>query len=124
MTQRKLKIIIDFFAGDMVSKESDSSKTLYDKIYEAVISIPKGKVATYGQIAVMAGNRGYARIVGNALHKNPAPGVIPCHRVVNAKGRLAPSFAFGGASEQQRLLEAEGVEVTDGFVSLEKYQMR
>lgn len=99
-------------------------KTLYDKIYEAVISIPVGQVATYGQIAVMAGNSGYARVVGNALHKNPAPGVIPCHRVVNAKGRLAPCFAFGGAEQQQRLLEAEGVEVLDGFVDLEKYQMR
>lgn len=100
------------------------NKTLYDKIYEAVMSIPAGKVATYGQIAVMAGNKGYARIVGNALHKNPAPGIIPCHRVVNAKGRLAPHFAFGGISEQQRLLEEEGVEVIGGFVDLEKYQMR
>lgn len=99
-------------------------KTLYDKIYEAVMTIPFGQVATYGQIAVMAGNRGYARIVGNALHKNPAPGVIPCHRVVNAKGRPAPNFAFGGAGQQQRLLEAEGIEVLDGFVNLEKYQMR
>lgn len=100
------------------------SKNLYDKIYKAVMSIPSGQVATYGQIAIMAGNRGYARIVGNALHKNPAPGIIPCHRVVNAKGRLAPHFAFGGAGEQQRLLEAEGVEVLNGFVDLEKYQMR
>lgn len=101
-----------------------NSKTLYDKIYDAVMSIPAGKVATYGQIAVMAGNRGYARIVGNALHKNPAPGIIPCHRVVNAKGRLAPHFAFGGIGEQQRLLEEDGIEVTGGFVDLEKYQMR
>lgn len=100
------------------------SETLYDKIYKAVMSIPSGKVATYGQIAVMAGNRGYARIVGNALHKNPAPGIIPCHRVVNARGRLAPHFAFGGADEQKTLLEAEGVEVLNGFVDLEKYQMR
>lgn len=100
------------------------SKNLYDKIYEAVMSIPLGRVATYGQIAVMAGNRGYARIVGNALHKNPAPGIIPCHRVVNAKGRLAPNFAFGGSGEQQKLLENEGVEVVDGFVDLKKYQMR
>lgn len=99
-------------------------KTLYDKIYEAVITIPCGQVATYGQIAVIAGNKGYARIVGNALHKNPAPGIIPCHRVVNAKGRLAEHFAFGGIGEQQKLLEAEGVEVSDGFVDLEKYQMR
>lgn len=68
-------------------------KTLYDKIYEAVMTIPCGQVATYGQIAVIADNKGYARIVGNALHQNPAPGIIPCHRVVNAKGRLAEHFA-------------------------------
>ena len=69
---------------------------MYDKIYRAVQRIPKGRVATYGQVATMAGNGNAARAVGNALHVNPAPGVIPCHRVVNAKGRLAPGFAFGG----------------------------
>lgn len=106
----------------MTSSEEISS--LYDRIYRAVQKIPRGYVATYGQIAVMAGNKGYARIVGNALHKNPAPGIIPCHRVVNAKGRLAPCFAFGGTSRQQELLEAEGVEVIDGFVNLSKYQVR
>lgn len=99
-------------------------ETFYEKIYRAVASVPAGRVATYGQIAVMAGNGGAARAVGNALHVNPAPGVIPCHRVVNAKGRLAPGFAFGGAGEQRRLLEAEGVEVNDGYVDLKKYQFR
>lgn len=97
---------------------------MYEKIYDAVMTIPKGKVATYGQIAALAGNGGAARVVGNALHVNPAPGVIPCHRVVNAQGRLAPNFAFGGDGEQQRLLEAEGVEVNDHRVDLKKYQMR
>lgn len=101
-----------------------SNKSLYEKIYDAVLQIPYGKVATYGQIAVMAGNRNYARIVGNALHRNPAPNIIPCYRVVNAKGRLAPSFAFGGIEEQQKLLESEGIEVNNGFVNLEIYQMR
>ena len=101
-----------------------SEKPLYERIYDAVLQIPYGKVATYGQIAVMAGNRNYARIVGNALHRNPAPDIIPCYRVVNAKGRLAPSFAFGGVNAQQQLLEAEGIEVADGFVDLKKYQMR
>ena len=100
------------------------NKSLYEKIYDAVLQIPYGKVATYGQIAVMAGNRNYARIVGNALHRNPAPNIIPCYRVVNAKGRLAPSFAFGGIEEQQKLLESEGIEVNKGFVNLEIYQMR
>lgn len=97
---------------------------MYEKIYEAVLAIPKGRVATYGQVAAMAGNGGAARAVGNALHVNPAPGIIPCHRVVNAKGRLAPHFAFGGDEEQKRLLESEGVEVIDNHVDLKKYQMR
>lgn len=98
--------------------------SFYSRIYAAVCEIPPGKVATYGQIAAMAGNGAAARVVGNALHVNPAPGVIPCHRVVNAKGRLAPHFAFGGDEEQQRLLEAEGVEVVDHHVDLKRYQMR
>lgn len=101
-----------------------ADKSLYEKIYDAVLQIPYGKVATYGQIAVMAGNKNYARLVGNALHRNPAPNIIPCYRVVNAKGRLASSFAFGGVEEQQKLLEAEGIEVNEGFVNLEIYQMR
>lgn len=103
---------------------NNPQKTMYERIYDAVMTIPKGKVATYGQIAALAGNGGAARVVGNALHVNPAPGVIPCHRVVNAQGRLAPNFAFGGDGEQQRLLEAEGVEVNDHRVDLKKYQMR
>ena len=99
-------------------------ETFYDKIHRAVQQIPCGTVATYGQIASMAGNGGAARAVGNALHVNPAPWVIPCHRVVNAKGRLAPHFAFGGAGEQQRLLEAEGIEVVNYHVDLKKYQYK
>lgn len=93
------------------------------RIYEAVKKIPRGRVATYGQIAEMAGDKKMARAVGNALHKNPDPEHIPCFRVVNAKGELAGEFAFGGAGAQARLLEAEGIEVTDGKVDLEKYAM-
>ena len=93
------------------------------RIYEAVKKIPYGHVATYGQVAEMVGDRKMARAVGNALHKNPDPDGIPCYRVVNAKGELAGEFAFGGAGRQARLLLAEGIEVTDGRVDLEKYQM-
>ncbi len=94
------------------------------RIYEAVKKIPKGKVATYGQIAELAGDKRMARAVGNALHKNPDPDNIPCFRVVNAKGELAGEFAFGGAGEQAKLLEADGIKVADGRVDLEKYQWR
>lgn len=93
--------------------------SFYDKIYEVVQKIPKGKTATYGQIAALAGNPRAARAVGNALHKNPLPGIIPCHRVVNASGRLSPAFAFGGESRQRELLEKEGVAFLDnGYVDL------
>lgn len=91
------------------------------RIYEAVKRIPAGHVATYGQVAALAGDKRMARAVGNALHKNPDPDNIPCFRVVNAKGELAGEFAFGGAGAQAKLLEAEGIEVINGKVDLKKY---
>lgn len=91
------------------------------RIYEAVKKIPRGKVATYGQVAEMAGNKKMARAVGNALHKNPDPEKIPCYRVVNAKGELAGEFAFGGEGAQARLLQADGIVVVDGRVDLKIY---
>lgn len=91
------------------------------RIYEAVKNIPKGKVATYGQVAAMAGNERMARAVGNALHKNPDPDTIPCYRVVNAKGELAKAFVFGGVNVQAAMLEQDGIEVVDGKVDLKKY---
>lgn len=94
------------------------------RIYEAVKKIPKGHVATYGQIAEMAGDKKMARAVGNALHKNPDPEHIPCFRVVNAKGELAGEFAFGGKGKQAKLLEQDGVKVVDGKVNLEQYGMK
>ena len=94
------------------------------RIYEAVKKIPYGHVATYAQVAEMAGDRKMARAVGNALHRNPDPDSIPCFRVVNAKGELAGEFAFGGAGKQRTLLEAEGIEVVDGRVDLERFQMK
>ncbi len=94
------------------------------RIYEAVKKIPCGKVATYAQIAELAGDRKMARAVGNALHKNPEPGVIPCHRVVNANGECSGSFAFGGAGAQEKLLRKEGVKVEGGKVDLQKYQWK
>ena len=91
------------------------------RIYEAVKKIPKGRVATYGKVAEMAGNPRMSRAVGNALHKNPDPEHIPCYRVVNSKGELAGAFAFGGENVQKKLLEADGIEVINGKVDLKKY---
>lgn len=91
------------------------------RIYEAVKKIPRGQVATYGQVAELAGDRKMARAVGNALHRNPDPEHIPCYRVVKAKGELAGEFAFGGAGKQAAILEADGIEVINGKVDLTKY---
>jgi len=71
-------------------------KTTFELIYDVVRKIPRGCVATYGQIATLAGNPRWSRVVGYALHVNPEPGVIPCHRVVNRLGETSSAFAFGG----------------------------
>lgn len=97
-------------------------KSTFELIYDVVRQIPKGKVATYGQIARLAGNAKWSRVVGYALHVNPDPDGIPCFRVVNRFGGLAPAFAFGGINVQADLLRAEGITVrTDNTVDLEKF---
>lgn len=96
---------------------------LFAEIYAIVRQIPRGKVATYGQIAALSGNPRRARIVGYALHVNPAPGVIPCHRVVNREGRVSSAFAFGGENMQITMLRQEGVAVNDdGYADLSSFQ--
>lgn len=96
--------------------------TSFEKIYEIVCQIPEGKVCTYGQIARLAGNPRWARVVGYALHVNPAFGKIPCHRVVNKVGATAPAFAFGGRDVQRALLENEGVTfLPDGRVDMTRH---
>lgn len=86
--------------------------SFYDLVYEQVKKIPKGKVATYGQIAYMCGSPKASRAVGYALHSNPDPEHIPCYRVVNRYGALAQKFAFGGAETQADLLRTDGIEVS------------
>ena len=94
----------------------------FERIYEVVKGIPKGKAATYGQVARIAGNPHWARVVGYALHSNPDPDTIPCHRVVNKDGRVAAAFVFGGGAVQRQLLESEGVVFEpDGWIDLKKY---
>lgn len=96
--------------------------SVFERIYEVVKKIPKGRVATYGQVAMLAGNLRWSRVVGYALHNNPSPGIIPCHRVVNRMGKVAEGFAFGGGQTQRRLLEEEGIVFeSDGHIDLRKY---
>lgn len=99
-----------------------TEKNSFQKIYDVVRKIPKGNVASYGQVARLAGNSRWARVVGYALHSNPDPEHIPCHRVVTKDGYTSKAFAFGGEDRQRELLESEGVKFLDNHVDMEKYQ--
>ena len=94
----------------------------FNKVYDIVKQIPRGKVTTYGAIARLTGNPRMSRQVGWALHVNPQPYVVPCHRVVNRNGKLSGAFAFGGMDVQRNLLIDEGVEfIDDDTVDLAKH---
>ena len=91
------------------------------KIYDIVSQIPVGKVATYGQIAALAGMPKGARVVGWAMRAVPENWVLPCHRVVNKAGNMAPEYAFGGQEIQRSLLIAEGVTFKiNGLINMEE----
>ncbi len=95
----------------------------YDTIYAVVAAIPRGRVATYGQVAELAGLPGHARQVGYALKTLPDDGMVPWHRVINAKGEVSPREVPGADRDQRRLLEDEGVEFNDrDRLSLTRYR--
>lgn len=105
--------------------KKSKNPSVFERIYKVVCDIPKGKVATYGQVATLAGNPRWARVVGYALHNNPMPGIIPCHRVVNREGNVAEAFVFGGGNAQREMLKNEGVVFeNDGHIDLNKFQWR
>ena len=101
----------------------DSSRA---RIYAAVRKVPRGKVATYGQIATLAGLAGQARQVGYALAATPSSSAVPWHRVINAQGRVSlRSTGPGGTIIQQQLLEREGVVFdAGGRVSLARFRWK
>lgn len=99
----------------------EEKKSFFNSVYAYLVTVPRGKVVTYGQIARALGRPNMSRYVGYALHVNPEPVTIPCHRVVNREGRLSGAFAFGGLNEQKRLLESEGVRVDGDKVDLREY---
>lgn len=93
-----------------------------ETVYEKVKQIPKGYVSTYLQIAALAGSPRAYRAVGNALHHNPTAKIIPCHRVLNSKGKLSQAFKFGGIEAQKAFLEEEGIVVEKDFcVNLDQF---
>ena len=100
--------------------KSNLSETFCNEVYSVVREIPAGSVTTYGDIAALLGMPQYSRMVGRALRQVPAGLNLPCHRVVNAIGRLVP-----GWDEQRRLLDAEGVSFRkNGCVDLRLHRWR
>ena len=95
---------------------------MQEKVYKYLMTIPKGKVVTYKQIAEYLGNIKLARVVGNILHNNPNELKYPCYKVVNSKGKLASNYAFGGIQKQKEKLESENIEVINNRVDLKKYK--
>jgi methylated-DNA-protein-cysteine methyltransferase-like protein len=93
------------------------------RIYAAIAAIPRGRVASYGAIAVRAGLPGRARLVGKLLGETPDGLELPWYRVLRASGQIALPRDSDGFREQCRRLRAEGVEVKDGRVPLSRFGM-
>lgn len=109
----------------MLEPEIEPGSPFRERVWAFVRSVPRGKVVTYGQVAAMLGVPFAARAVGSVLHYTPASADVPCQRVVNRWGRLAPTYGWGGPEQQKRDLEADNVEVHPDFtVDLERYQWR
>ena len=103
----------------------ESTPTNYDRIYAVVRRIPRGRVATYGQVATLAGLGGHARQVGYALHALASERAVPWHRVVNARGQISARAEPGGDLIQRQLLEREGVKFDAADrLELEHYRWR
>ena len=107
------------YQGDELMECHIGGENFKERVYEETARVPRGRAVTYGEIACLAGHPGAARAVGNALHDNPYEGIIPCHRVVNASGRPATNFGFGGPEAQLHLLRGEGVKIRKGRVVFE-----
>jgi methylated-DNA-protein-cysteine methyltransferase-like protein len=97
----------------------------FARVYALVVRIPRGRVATYGQIARMLGAPRAARTVGWAMHDNPHGSRVPCHRVVQQGGTCSPNFRIGDPGAQRRLLEREGVRFfLDGRIDMRAHEWR
>lgn len=92
--------------------------TLREKVYEVTKKIPRGKVATYGQIAEIVGNPKAARAVGVFMKTNPFAPVVPCHRVVASDGKLTGYSAGNGVITKREMLVEEGVVFLGNKVNL------
>ncbi len=121
-TTKIFELIDNSYQLSIGNKCGMTGKSLSKKVYEYLMTIPKGKVVTYKQVAESLGNKGLARVVGNILHKNPDGDKYPCYKVLNSKGELAEAFVFGGKEIQKERLEKDGIKVTNDKVDLKLYQ--
>lgn len=97
-------------------------KDFFSRVYEIVAKIPEGKIATYGQIAKLLGEHRSARVVGWAMKAAPAHLHLPCHRVVNRLGQMAPGYVFGSSQLQRDILASEGITFKkDGCIDMKKH---
>ena len=124
-TEKILELINNSYILSLGGKKIKNKQgELSKKVYDYLITIPKGKVVTYKQVAEYLGNKGLARVVGSILHKNPDGDKYPCYKVLNSKGELAEKFVFGGKEIQKERLEKDGIEVIEKKVDLKKYQWK
>lgn len=110
--------------NDAAQSPSSPSRGFFQRVYDVVATIPRGKVMTYGQIASVLGGFYSGRTVGFAMRAAPRERNLPCHRVVNKQGEMAPGYCFGGAENQRRMLRKEGVVFKpDGRIDMARSQL-
>lgn len=98
-----------------------SSQSIKDKVYDILLKIPAGKVTTYGDIAKAIGQPNSSRLIGQILHNNPTPVVVPCHRVIRSNGKIG-GYAYG-SRKKRKLLEEEGLKFCgSNSTDLEEFQ--
>lgn len=107
---------------ELYRREGQAYGAFVESVHAAVATVPWGKVATYGQIAAMAGDPDAAREVGHIMSAVSAGLGLPCHRIVNRAGTLSPEYAFGGQERQRAMLEAEGITFSaKGRINMDRH---
>lgn len=106
----------------LVERGKNQLKDFFSRVYELVSQIPEGKVATYGQIALLLGEPRSARVVGWAMRAAPKQLNLPCHRVVNRLGEMSPGYVFGSPEVQRAILSSEGITFNkSGCINIKKH---
>lgn len=125
LTEQVSGMLMQYFKGvpqqfDIIPVDLDLTGIFRRHVLGFIRSIPYGMVKSYGEVACLAGSPGAARAVGGAMASNPAPVIIPCHRVISASGRLTGFTAPGGLEMKKILLKMEGVEFKGELICQEK----